>query len=98
MFKPKVVLAIMKMGDVEDVELYSHMAILSWQSSQQANDLALLNIHYNGHTVERIYDPQDYFLPAHYIKIWTNEYNDEDLIIARIQGLLNQNISTLTNL
>jgi hypothetical protein len=94
MFKPRVVLVTIKMGDVEDVEQKSRMAILSWQSSQQARDLAVLNIHYNGHSVERIYDTTDYFLPAHFIKLWANEYNDEDLFIARINGLLNHHIPT----
>jgi len=90
MFKPKVLLAKIKMGDVDDVEIYGRMAIMSWQDSQQANDLAKLNIYYSRHTVERIYAVEENIFAHYCVYIWTNEYNDEDLFTAKIMGLLGQ--------
>ena len=90
MFKPKVLLAKIRMGDVEDAEVYGRVAVMSWQDSQQAKDLAKLNIHYNVHTVERIFAVEEHISSSYFVYIWANEYNDEDLFTAKIMGLLGQ--------
>jgi hypothetical protein len=78
-----VKLTTISMGDVDDLAIYAGFAIASWQKTEQAVALEKLNI-----------KPTMWKSgPAHYdysvtIDVWCEEYNAEDMALARLCGLV----------
>jgi hypothetical protein len=80
-----VKLASIKMGDVDDVGVYAGFAIHEWQQSDVAQKLKKLNI-----------EPQMWKSGADIhsygitVDLWCEEYDPEDMALARLTGLLDQ--------
>ncbi len=80
-----VKLASLKMGDVDDVGVYAGFAIAEWEKSDTAKRLKKLNI-----------EPQMWKSGADantfgiVVDLWCEDYDPEDMAIARLTGLVDQ--------
>lgn len=80
-----VKIASLSMGDVDDIAIYAGFAIAEWQKSEVAQRLKKLNI-----------EPQVWKSgPTSYdygiiVDLWCEEYEPEDMAMARLCGLIDQ--------
>lgn len=84
MVKP-VLLASLPMGDVDDVGVYAGFAIAEWEKSEVAQKLEKLNI--KPQMWKTSTAPHTFGIS---VDLWCEEYEPEDMAIARLTGLLNQ--------
>lgn len=80
-----VKLVSIRMGDVDDVGVYAGFAIHEWQQSEVAQKLKKLNI--EPQMWKSGADMQSYGIT---IDLWCEEYDSEDMALARLTGLLDQ--------
>jgi hypothetical protein len=84
MVKP-VKVASLRIGDVEDVGIYAGFAIAEWEKTETSQALKRLNV---APTVWRSGgDPVSYGVV---IDLWCEEYDPEDMAMARLCGLINE--------
>lgn len=77
------------MGDVDDIAVYAGFAISEWQKTDAAQRLKRLNI--EPQMWKSGADPYTFGIA---VDLWCEEYNPEDMAIARLSGLVDQSFNT----